>query len=109
MGAAVLDLYALCNPPTPTDIGRLDVSERQIILDVAANDFNAAAASFAKTKVLWESVKPSVLSHQGKEVADKYEASLATQAAGLQAKDIPALIAEVNNGLEIVDELEDLY
>jgi hypothetical protein len=109
MGAAVLDLYALYNPPTPTDIGRLDVSERQIILDVAANDFNAAAASFAKTKVLWESVKPSVLSHQGKEVADKYEASLATQAAGLQAKDIPALIAEVNNGLEIVDELEDLY
>jgi hypothetical protein len=93
----------------PTDIGRLDVFERQIALDVNANDFAAAAASFAKTKAAWESVKPSVLAHNGKSVADKFESSLATQGTKLQARDIAALTAEVNVGLEIVDELEKLY
>ncbi|HET9221268.1 MAG TPA: hypothetical protein VFO07_02130 [Roseiflexaceae bacterium] len=109
MGAAVLDLFALYNPRTPADIGRLDVFERQVVLDVAANDLTAAAASYAKTKAVWERVKPSVLTHNGQQVADKFEASLAKQAAALQAKDLLVLTAEANNGLEIVDELEKLY
>jgi hypothetical protein len=109
MGAAVLDLFALYNPTTPADIGRLDVFERQIVLDVAANNFAAAAASFAKTKATWASVKPSILGHNGKSVVDKFESSLAIQGASLQTQDIAALTAEVNVGLEIVDELEKLY
>jgi hypothetical protein len=109
MGAAVLDLFALYNPTTPVDIGRLDVFERQIAFDAAATNFTAAAASFAKTKATWESVKPSVIAHNGNAVADKFEASLALQEAKLQAKDVPALTAEVDVGLEIVDELEKLY
>jgi hypothetical protein len=109
MGAAVLDLFALYNPTTPPDIGRLDVFERQIILDVTANDYVAAAASFAKTKATWESVKPSVIAHKGQSVADKFDASIAIQEAKLQARDIPTLTAEVNVALELVDELEKLY
>ena len=109
LGAAVLDLFALYNPTTPPDIGRLDVLERQIVLDVAANNFNAAAASFAKTKATWENVKPSILSHNGKSVVEKFESSLAIQDSSLQAQDIAALTAEVNVGLELVDELEKLY
>jgi hypothetical protein len=109
MGAAVLDLFALYNPRTPADIGRLDVFERQIVLDVAANDLTAAADSYAKTKAVWESVKQSVLTHNGQQVADKFEASLTKQAAALQANDLSTLTAEANNGLEIVDELEKLY
>jgi predicted small secreted protein len=109
LGAAVLDLYALYNPPTPTDIGRLDVSERQIIIDVEANNYTAAAASVVKTRSLWANVKESVLNHKGQSVADKFEASLSIQETALQAKDVPTLTTEVNNGLEIVDELEKLY
>jgi hypothetical protein len=109
LGAAVLDLFALYNPTTPADIGRLDVLERQIVLDVAANNFAAAATSFAKTKATWEQVKPSILSHNGKSVVEKFETSLASQGSSLQAQDITALTAEVNVGLELVDELEKLY
>jgi hypothetical protein len=107
--AVVLDLFALYSPTMPVEIGRLDVVERQIILDVTANNFDAAAASLAKTRAAWESVKPSILAHNGKSVVDKFEASLALQDTRLQARDIAALMAEVNNGLEIVDELEKLY
>jgi tRNA threonylcarbamoyladenosine modification (KEOPS) complex Pcc1 subunit len=85
------------------------VFERQIVLDIAANDLTAAAASYAKTKAIWESVKPSVLTHSGQQSVAKFEASLAKQDAALQAKDVSALTAEANNGLEIVDELEKLY
>lgn len=109
LSAAVIELFALYKPVVPADIGRLDVLERQVILDVAANNFTAAAASLAKTKAVWASVKPSVEAHDGKDVEAQFETSLASQEAALQAKDGSALTAEARNGLEIVDALEKLY
>jgi hypothetical protein len=109
ISAAVVELFDLYHPTVPVDIGRLDVLERQVILDVAANDFSAAAATLDKTKSVWESVKPSVLEHKGEEVAAEFEASLATQASAVDAKDAAALTDEATKALEIVDALEVLY
>lgn len=109
ISAAVVELFDLYHPTVPVDIGRLDVLERQVILDVAANDFPAAVASLDKTKSVWEKVKPSVLEHNGEEVAAEFEASLATQASALDAKDAAALTDEATKALELVDALEVLY
>ena len=109
ISAAVIELFALYNPTIPADIGRLDVLERQVILDVAANDYSAAMTSLANTKSAWERVKPSVLEHNGQEVAAEFEASLAQQESALAAKDQAALTSEAQNALEIVDALEELY
>ncbi len=109
LSAAVVELFAIYNPAIPADIGRLDVLERQVILDVASDDFTAAAATFAEVKSVWETVKPSVLAHNGKDVADQFESSLAIQANALNIKDGTALTNEARNGLEIVDALEQLY
>ena len=109
VSAAVVELFALYTPKVPADIGRLDVLERQVILDVAAKDYSAATKSLAKTKSVWEEVKPSVLEHNGKDVAAQFEASLTTQESALKAKDDAALTNEARNGLEIVDTLEGLY
>jgi predicted small lipoprotein YifL len=109
ISAAVVELFALYEVTVPVDIGRLDVLERQVILDVAANDFSAAVASLDKTKSAWERVKPSVLEHKGQEVAAQFEASLATQESALDAKDAAALTDEATKALEIVDALEVLY
>jgi hypothetical protein len=109
ISAAVVELFDLYHPTVPVDIGRLDVLERQVILDVAANDFSAAVASLDKTKSVWEKVKPSVLEHNGEEVAAEFEASLATQASALDAKDAAALTDEATKALELVDALEVLY
>jgi hypothetical protein len=54
-------------------------------------------------------VKPSVLEHDGKEVAAEFEASLAAQESALEAKDEQTLTNEARDGLEIVDALEQLY
>ena len=109
VSAAVVEMFALYNPKVPADIGRLDVIERQVILDVAAQDYSAAEASLSKAKSTWESVKSSALENNGREVAAQFEASLAAQASALAAKDGAALTSEARNALEIVDSLEQLY
>ncbi len=109
VSAAVVEMFALYNPKVPADIGRLDVIERQVILDVAAQDYPAAEASLSKAKSVWENVKSSALENNGKEVASQFEASLAAQASALATKDNAALTKEARNALEIVDALEQLY
>jgi len=109
LSAAVIDLFDVYNPKIPADVGRLDVLERQVILDVAANNYDAAAASLAKVKSVWESVKPSVLESKGKDVAAQFETSITIQEEALTAKDGTTLTNEAKNGLEIVDALESLY
>jgi hypothetical protein len=109
VSAAVVELFALYHPNIPADIGRLDVLERQIILDIAAQDYAAAEKSLAKTKSVWGNVKLMVLEHDGKDVAAEFEASLAAQESALGANDEKALTSEAKNGLEIVDDLERLY
>ena len=109
VSAAVVEMFALYNPVIPVDIGRLDVLERQVILDVAAHDYSAAMMSFEHTKSVWEEVKPSVLEHNGKDVAAEFEASLAAQETELNAQDDAALTNDAKDALEIVDALERLY
>jgi hypothetical protein len=109
VSAAVVELYALYNPKIPVDIGRLDVLERQVILDVAAKNYSSAESNLAKAKSAWENVKASALQHNGKEVADQFEASLTAQASALAAKNDAALTKEARDALEIVDALERLY
>jgi len=109
VSAAVVEMFALYHPKVPAEIGRLDVLERQVILDVAAKDYTAAETNFANTKSVWEKVKPSVLEHNGKEVAAEFETSLAAQGSALDAKDDATLTNEAKNGLEIVDAMEQLY
>lgn len=109
LSAAVIDLFALYNPRVLADIGRLDVLERQVILDIAANNFTAAADSLSQTKTVWERVKPSVEAHDGQRVEVQFQASLTTQETALKAQNGAELTAEARNGLEIVDALEKLY
>jgi hypothetical protein len=109
LSAAVIDLFSIYHPAVPADIGRLDVIERQLVLDVAANDFTAAADSLAKIDAIWARLKPAILAHKGADVATQFDASLAAQRAAWKDKASPALTDEASNGLELVDALEQLY
>ena len=109
VSAAVVELFSLYTPKVPADIGRLDVLGRQVILDVAAKDYSAATKSLSKTMSVWREVRPSVLEHNGKDVAAQFEASLEIQAVAVDSKNDTQLTNEARNGLEIVDALEGLY
>jgi hypothetical protein len=109
MSAAVIDLFSVYHPAVPADLGRLDVLERLVVFDVAAKDFTADADGLAKVDAIWARLKPSILAHNGADVAKQFDASLTAQRAAWKAKDAAALAAEANKGLEIVDALEKLY
>jgi hypothetical protein len=109
LSAAVVDLFTVYRPATPTDLGWLDVLERQVVLDAAANNFNAAADSLAKTNAVWARLKPVILAHHGSDAATQFENSLATQEKALNPKNASALTTGANNGLALVDALEMLF
>ena len=104
-----MDLFDTFECRVPTDIGRLDVWERQVVLDVAAQNFVAAQASLAKAQTLWTQVKPAVLAHKGAKVAVRFEADLAAQGKALAAKNSAQLTTAAKQGLETVDDLEKLF
>ena len=109
VSAAVVELFDFYKPVMPADIGRLDVLERQIVLDVAANDFTAASTSLSQTKTVWDRLKPTIIEHDGAAVAAQFETSLATQQDSINNKNVATLTTEANNGLELVDALEKLF
>lgn len=109
VSAAVVEMFALYNPKVPADIGRLDVLERQVILDVAAKNYSAAATSLAQTKSVWEEVKPLVIELDGQDVAEEFDTSLVAQESALNDKNTSGLTSEARNALEIVDAMEQLY
>jgi len=109
LSAAVIDLSTVYRPATPTDLSWLDVLERQVVLDVAAKDFSAAADSLAKTSTVWARLKPVILAHNGSNVATQFESSLAAQQAALKAGNASALTSGADNGLALVDALESLF
>ncbi len=109
VSAVVVELFALYNPQIPADIGRLDVLERQVILDVAAGDWAKAEQTLTETIKIWLRVKPSALEQKGDEAVADYDASLSAQTDGLKAKNVKKLTTEATNGLEIVDALEQVY
>ena len=109
LSAAVIDLFTVYRPPMPTDLGRLDVLGQQVVLDVAADDFTAAADSLAKTNAVWGRLKPVILAHNGSDVATQFENSLTAQQEALNTENASALTTEANNSLELVDALEKLF
>ncbi|MFN8566890.1 MAG: hypothetical protein U0Z44_05065 [Kouleothrix sp.] len=109
LSAAVADLFMVYQPVLPADLGWLDVLDRQVRLDVAANDLTAAADSLARAGAVWARVKPAVLAHKGADAAAQFEASLAAQQQALAAKNRAALAAEAEHALALVDTLEGLF
>jgi len=109
ISAVVVDLFDLYHPAIPADVGRLDVLERQVVLDTAAGNFTAVSANLEKIDKIWRILKPSILAHNGEETAKQFEESLSIQSKALEAKDIEVITSEAKNALEIVDALEQLY
>jgi hypothetical protein len=109
LSAAVADLFTVYHPATPADLGRLDVLERQVALDVAANDFRAAADSLAKANAVWARLKGVILAHNGSDTATQFENRLTAQRTALDQKNASALATEASKSLELVDALEQLF
>jgi hypothetical protein len=65
LSAAVVDLFTVYQLIVPADLGRLDVLERQVVLDAAAPDLLATADSLAQVNTVWALFRPSILRING--------------------------------------------
>lgn len=93
----------------PSGIARLDVLERQLMLDAGAGHLKAAAGAFAKTRYILDSLKPSIEARNGAALMRRFEADLVEQSRALQTKNKAALTAHTKNTLALVSRLEGLY
>ena len=109
LSAAVVDIFTVFHSRIPSDLGRLDMLERQIVLDVATKNWAAATDSRAKAGVIWARLKPFIMTQGGAKLATQFDANLAAQASGLVRKDGSTITSKAKEGLEIVDALEKLY
>lgn len=109
LSAATVDLFTVYHPATPTELGGLDVLERQVGLDVAAKDVSAAADSLAKIAAIWARLKPVAQAHSGGDAAGQFDAALAAQTAALEQKNAAVLATTATQALELVDALEQLF
>ena len=109
-GAAV-DLMNFYNPRVPADLQRLDVLQREFILDVSGGDWTAAAVEHAKAAdVVWARLRPFVLLLPGGACrAAELDESLAEQAKALAVNRADAAIEAARDVLEAVEGLGTLY
>jgi hypothetical protein len=106
---AVVDLFTYYNPSTPSDLGRMDALERQVLIDLEADDLTAATDTLAQATAIWVRLRPFVLAQDGVEASLRFETSLNAQVAAMANEDTDAVISEVTNGLELVDVMERLF
>jgi hypothetical protein len=109
LSAAVVDLFTVYHPATPTDLGWLDVLGRQVILDADAGDYPSAMESVANISAIWARLKPVILAQDGSDVVAQFESSLEQQQAALDKEDAAALKEVANSALELVDVMEKLF
>jgi hypothetical protein len=104
----IVDVFDLFEHKVPSDIGRLDWQERQVLIDIDRGDWNTVSGDLAQLRQTFNRAKPGVLAAGGDRQAADFEASLNEQDRLAAAKD-PAIVDEANVALELVDDLEGVY
>lgn len=103
------ELFALYDDAIPADILALDYGGREVSIDAMEAGLGDALDDIGELEAVWSGVKQQVLDAGGDAEAADYETSLASQTDLANAGDAPGLLAESNNGLEIVDALEGVF
>jgi hypothetical protein len=109
LSATTVELYGLYEVTVPIDVGRLDVLGRQVVLDVTKPNWPAANATVRDLKNTWQEIKPSILDHDGKDVAKQFNATVDSLDNALAARDGESTTVQATIALEIVDAMEGLY
>jgi len=104
----VVDVFDLYEHKVPSDIGRLDWQERQVLIDVDRSDWTAVTGDLTQLRQTFNRAKPGVLAAGGERQAADFEASLNEQDRLAAAKD-PGVVDEANVALELVDDLEGVF
>ena len=104
----IVDVFDLFDVKVPTDVGRLDWLERQVIIDADRDDWSTVKADLAQTRDTFNRVKGDIAVAGGDNEVEDYRASLDRQDQ-LAASEDSSIVDEANVALELVDDLERVY
>src|SRR5205809_291590 len=96
----IVDVFDLFEHKVPSDIGRLDWQERQVLIDADRGDWNAVAGDLAQLRQTFNRAKPGVLAAGGERQTADFEASLNEQDRLAAAKD-PGIVDEAELALAV--------
>lgn len=105
----VTEFFALFASKVPADVSRLDHADFEAKLRATAKQnlpLGDAVHSLAGT---WTRLRPGFVKAGGSKVAPKFDAHVKRMERLLDTSDWNAIIHEAQHGLDLVDELEDVY
>ncbi len=103
------DLYEYYTPAIPPGIHRLNVLQRQIVLDAADDNLADVAVILDQSREVWRKVRPAVEAKTSVVYASQIEENLAAQQDALDDEDCEILTAKAKKNLELLGEVERLY
>ena len=109
VSAPMDELFGLYDDPVPPAVLALDYGGREVSLDSLEEGLDDAAQDLDELDAVWATVRGEVVSAGGDAEAGAYDASLLRQHELASAGDSAGLLAESNNGLELVDALEGVF
>jgi hypothetical protein len=104
----VVTLYARFADPVPVPVRRLDYLDREAQLRSLAGQRKAVAPVVAQLSATWTPLRAAVVGHGGQTVAAAYGRHVAAMRRLAQTQG-GAFRSEAVNGLNIVDELEQVF
>ncbi len=106
---AILYVVEVYRPALPTSVGRLQVAERNILLDVASGDTLAASETLAGAEALWQELEVRVRDAGGDQVADQLSAVLDRQQKAADNGDADALKKGAEEAQDLIDRIQALF
>jgi hypothetical protein len=109
LSGLLVDLYELYHPAVPAVLDRLNIAERQVLLDTESGKPEMAQVALDKSRGYWDQLKAAVIYHGGEQLSERLDVSLALQEDYLKAGKQDFLSAEVEHGLELLKLIENLF
>jgi hypothetical protein len=106
---AVPGFFALYENRVPADVTRLDYLDFEAKLRATAGDHAQLRAAIAQLAQTWRKLRPAFVTAGGYRVAPKFDEHVTRIQRLAAGTDRAATVREAQHGLDLVDQLEDVY
>jgi hypothetical protein len=109
LAGRVLDVIVLYPPDMPVGVNWLEILERQLLIDLAGNNYSAGEATFTRLQEIWGKIQVSLLARHRSDLVKKFSASLTEQEKHLKAKEQVGMVIKVKRAITIIHDMERVY
>jgi len=109
LDAAAVRLYERHHAAVSPNLRRLEVLERQILIDLSSDSYASALRTLDCAREVWHRVQPRIQMQAGYQAAVAMDGQFPVQRTALQIKDRATVIASVQTMLSLINQLQQLY